>query len=243
VRYQHKYGADLIKFTATGGVLSINDSGDLQQFSEQEMTSIVNTARLLGMKVAAHAHGKRGMEAAIKAGVDSIEHGTYLDADTIALFKKHGTYLVPTILAGKTVAEMAKKPGALHPTVRAKAARIGPLIQDSFRRAYAGGVKIAFGTDSGVSTHGENAREFAYMVEAGMPPIEAILSATRSAADLLGAADAVGSIQPGRFADVVAVAGNPLDDITELQRIVFVMKGGSVYKDAAPRSGSTGSGR
>jgi imidazolonepropionase-like amidohydrolase len=231
VRYQHKYGADLIKFTATGGVLSINDSGDLQQFSDDEMQSIVSTAHRLGMKVAAHAHGKHGMEAAIRAGVDSIEHGTYLDAETIELFKKHGTYLVPTIIAGKTVAEMAKKPGALHPSVRAKAARIGPLIQDAFRRAYAGGVKIAFGTDSGVSNHGENAREFVYMVEAGMPPGEAILSATRSAADLLGASDAMGSIQAGRFADVIAVAGDPLKDISELQRVVFVMKGGVVHKD------------
>jgi imidazolonepropionase-like amidohydrolase len=233
VRYQHKYGADLIKFTATGGVLSIGDSGDLQQFSDAEMTSIVDTAHLLGMKVAAHAHGKLGMEAAIRAGVDSIEHGTYLDADTIKLFKQHGTYLVPTIIAGKTVAEMAKKPGALHPSVREKAARIGPLIQDSFRRAYAGGVKIAFGTDSGVSNHGENAREFGYMVEAGMPPIEAILSATRSAADLLGASDRVGSIQAGRFADIVAVPGDPLKDISQLQHVAFVMKGGVVYKHVA----------
>jgi imidazolonepropionase-like amidohydrolase len=243
VRHQHKYGADLIKFTATGGVLSINDSGDLQQFTNEEMKAIVETARLLGMKVAAHAHGKRGMEAAIRAGVDSIEHGTYLDAETIEVFKKYGAYLVPTILAGKTVAEMAKKPGALHPSVRAKAARIGPLIQDSFKRAYAAGVKIAFGTDSGVSTHGENAREFGYMVEAGMPPIEAVLSATRHAADLLGASDLVGSIQPGRYADVIAVAGDPLQDITELQRVTFVMKGGTIYKEGSPPSGTNGPGR
>jgi imidazolonepropionase-like amidohydrolase len=243
VRYQHKYGADLVKFTATGGVLSINDSGDLQQFTDAEMTSIVQTARLLGMKVAAHAHGKHGMEAAIRAGVDSIEHGTYLDNETIQLFKQRGTYLVPTILAGKTVAEMAKKPGVLHPSVREKAARIGPLIQDSFRRAFAGGVKIAFGTDSGVSNHGENAREFAYMVEAGMPPIEAILSATRAAADLLGAGDLVGSVQAGRFADVIAVAGDPLKDITELQRVVFVMKGGVVHKDGRVPAMTTASGR
>ena len=236
VRYQHKYGADLIKFTATGGVLSINDSGHLQQFSMAEMQSIVDTAHLLGMKVAAHAHGKEGMESAIKAGVDSIEHGTYLDDETIALFKKHGTYYVPTILAGKTVAEMAKKPGALHPSVREKAAKIGPLIQGAFARAYKAGVKIAFGTDSGVSAHGENAREFGYMVEAGMPAMEAILSATRNAADLLGATDNVGSIQPGRFADVVAVAGDPLTDISELQRVTFVMKGGRVYKGASPPS-------
>ena len=232
VRYQHKYGADLIKFTATGGVLSINDSGDLQQFSDAEMRSIVETAHQLGMKVAAHAHGKRGMEAAIRAGVDSIEHGTYLDDETIALFKKFGTYLVPTVMAGKTVEEMAKTPGLLHPSVREKAARIGPLIQGAFGRAYKGGVRIAYGTDSGVSKHGENAREFAYMVEAGMPPAEAILSATKSASDLLGAADHVGSIQKGRYADIIAVVGDPLKDISELQRVTFVMKGGIVYKSA-----------
>ena len=233
VRYQHKYGADLIKFTATGGVLSINDSGDLQQFSDAEMRSIVETAHLLGMKVAAHAHGKRGMEAAIRAGVDSIEHGTYLDDETIALFKKHGAYLVPTVLAGKTVEEMAKTPGLLHPSVRDKAARIGPLIQGAFGRAYKGGVKIAFGTDSGVSKHGENGREFGYMVEAGMPAMEAILSATRSAADLLGASNSIGSIQKGRFADVIAVDGDPLTDIGLMRKVTFVMKGGVVHKGAA----------
>jgi imidazolonepropionase-like amidohydrolase len=204
------------------------------------MRSIVDTAHLLGMKVAAHAHGKRGMEAAIRAGVDSIEHGTYLDDETIALFKKHGAYLVPTVLAGKTVEEMARTPGLLHPSVREKAARIGPLIQGAFGRAYKGGVKIAFGTDSGVSKHGENGREFGYMVEAGMPAIEAILSATRSAADLLGASNAIGSIQKGRFADVIAVNGDPLKDIGLMQRVSFVMKGGVVHKGAAP-SKATGS--
>jgi len=234
VRYQHKYGADVIKFTATGGVLSINDSGDLQQFSDEEMRAIVETSHLLGLKVAAHAHGKRGMEAAIRAGVDSIEHGTYLDEETIALFKKHNTWYVPTIIAGKTVEEMSKKPGALHPSVREKAAKIGPLIQGAFARAWKGGVKIAFGTDSGVSAHGENAREFGYMVEGGMPPIEAILSATRNAADLLGASDRVGSIQKGRFADIVAVDGDPLKDIAEMRRVRFVMKGGVVYKGGPP---------
>jgi len=230
VRYQHKYGADLIKITATGGVLSIGDSGDAQQFTDEEMHAIVEAAHLLGMKVAAHAHGKRGIEAAIKAGVDSIEHGTYGDAQSFALYKEHGTYLVPTIIAGKTVAEMATIPGHFHPSVQAKAATIGPLIQDMFRRAYAAGVKIAFGTDSGVSNHGDNAREFTYMVEAGMPPSEAILAATRSAADLLGASDRIGSIQAARFADIIAVAGNPLTDIGELRRVTFVMKGGKVYK-------------
>jgi imidazolonepropionase-like amidohydrolase len=235
VRYQQKYGADLIKFVATGGVLSVGDSGDLQEFTDEEMHAIVETAHLLGMKVAAHAHGKRGIEAAIRAGVDSIEHGTYMDAETIKLFKEHGTYLVPTIIAGKTVAELAKIPGHFPPTVQVKAAAIGPLMQGMFSRAYAGGVKIAFGTDSGVSKHGDNAREFQYMVEAGMPPIEAILAATRGGADLIGASDRIGSLQAGRFADVVAVAGNPLSDITEMQRVTFVMKGGVVYKGTGTR--------
>jgi len=235
VRYQHKYGADLIKFTATGGVLSIGDSGDAQQFTDEEMRAIVEAAHLLGMKVAAHAHGKKGIEAAIRAGVNSIEHGTYSDDATFAMFKEHGTYLVPTILAGKTVAEMATIPGFFHPTVQVKAATIGPLIQDMFKRAYAAGVKIAFGTDSGVSNHGENAREFEYMVQAGMPAIEAILAATRNGADLIGASDRIGSIQSGRFADLVAVAGNPLTDIGEMRRITFVMKGGVVFKGAGAK--------
>jgi imidazolonepropionase-like amidohydrolase len=232
VRYQHKYGADLIKITATGGVLSIGDSGDAQQFTDEELKAIVEASHLLGMKVAAHAHGKRGIESAIRAGVDSIEHGTYGDDETFRLFKQHGTYLVPTILAGKTVAEMATIPGHFHPSVQEKAARIGPLIQDMFKRAYAAGVKIAFGTDSGVSNHGDNAREFQYMVEAGMPAMEAIQAATRGGADLIGASDRIGSVQAGRFADLVAVAGNPLTNIAELKRITFVMKGGVVYKGA-----------
>jgi imidazolonepropionase-like amidohydrolase len=230
VRHQHKLGADLIKITATGGVLSIGDSGDAQQFTDQEMHAIVEAAHLVGIKVAAHAHGKSGINAAIRSGVDSIEHGTYADDESFRLFKEHGTYLVPTILAGKTVAELATIPGHFHPTVRAKAERIGPLIQDMFRRAYAAGVKIAFGTDSGVSNHGENAREFGYMVEAGMPAMEAILSATRGGADLIGAADRIGSIQAGRFADVIGVAGNPLADISELRRVTFVMKSGAIVK-------------
>ena len=230
VRYQHKYGADLIKITATGGVLSIGDSGDAQQFTDEEMRAIVEAAHLLGMKVAAHAHGKSGINAAIRAGVDSIEHGTYGDAESFKLYKERGTYLVPTILAGKTVAELATIPGHFHPTVQAKAARIGPLIQDMFKQAYAAGLKIAFGTDSGVSNHGDNAREFGYMVEAGMPAAEAILAATRNAADLIGAADRIGSLQPGRYADVIAVAGNPLTDISELRRVTFVMKSGKVVK-------------
>jgi len=230
VRYQHKYGADLIKITATGGVLSIGDSGTAQQFTDAELLAIVEAAHLLGMKVAAHAHGKRGIDSAIRAGVDSIEHGTYGDEESFRLYKEKGTYLVPTVLAGKTVAEMATIPGHFEPSVQVKAATIGPLIQGMFGRAYKAGVKIAFGTDSGVSNHGENAREFGYMVDAGMPAIEAILSATRAGADLIGAPDKIGSLQAGRYADIIAVAGNPTTDITELRRVTFVMKGGKVFK-------------
>jgi imidazolonepropionase-like amidohydrolase len=239
VRYQHKYGADLIKFTATGGVLSIGDSGTAQQFSDAEMRAIVETAHLLGIKVAAHAHGKHGMEAAIRAGVDSIEHGTMLDNETIALFKQHRTYLVPTLLAGKTVADMAKIPGHLHPTVQAKAADLGPRMLDMARRAYKGGVRMAFGTDSGVSKHGDNAKEFALLVEAGVPPAEAVLMATKHAANLIGAADRIGSIQPGRFADLIAVSGDPTRDVTELERVRFVMKGGVVVRPWTTSPGPT----
>jgi imidazolonepropionase-like amidohydrolase len=230
VRYMVKYGADHIKFTATGGVLSIADSGSGQQFTLEEMKAIVDTAHMLDRKVAAHAHGAEGMKVALRAGVDSIEHGTYLDDETIALFKKHGAYLVPTIIAGKTVENAAKVPGFFPPPVEAKARTIGPLIQNAFGRAYRGGVKIAFGTDAGVCPHGQNAKEFEYMVEAGMPAIEAILSATRNAADLLGQSQNIGSLQAGRYADLVAVKGDPTSNIKLLQNVSFVMKGGQVYK-------------
>ena len=230
VRYMAKYGADHIKVMATGGVLSVGDSGAGQQLTFEEMKAVVETARLLDRKVAAHAHGVEGMKDAIRAGVASIEHGTYLDDEAIALFKKHGAYLVPTIIAGKTVESAAKIPGLLPPAVAEKARTIGPLIQNSFAKAYRGGVKIAFGTDAGVCPHGQNAREFEYMVEAGMPPMEAILSATRAAADLLGQSARVGQIQAGRYADIVAVKGDPVADIKLLQNMTFVMKGGRVYK-------------
>jgi imidazolonepropionase-like amidohydrolase len=230
VRYMVKYGADHIKITATGGVLSIADSGSGQQFTFEEMKAIVEAARLLDRKVAAHAHGVEGMKEAIRAGVASIEHGSYLDDEAIALFKKHGTYLVPTIIAGKTVENAAKVPGFFPPAIAAKAKTIGPLIQNAFARAYRGGVKIAFGTDAGVFPHGQNAKEFEYMVEAGMPPMAAILSATRGGADLIGRPDEVGSVRPGRYADLVAVKGDPLTEIKLLQNVSFVMKAGQVYK-------------
>ncbi len=230
VRYQSKYGADHIKISATGGVLSIADSGSGQQMTLEEMKAIVDTARMLDRKVAAHAHGAEGMKDALRAGVSSIEHGSYINTEAIALFKKHGAYLVPTIIAGKTVENAAKIPGFFPPAIEAKAKTIGPLIQNAFGRAYRGGVKIAFGTDAGVVEHGKNAKEFEYMVEAGMPPIEAILSATRSAADLIGRSSDIGSIQAGRYADIVAVKGDPVADIKLLQNVSFVMKAGQVYK-------------
>jgi imidazolonepropionase-like amidohydrolase len=194
------------------------------------MESVVETAHALHRKVEAHAHGQQGIKNALRAGVDSIEHGTYLDDEAIKLFKKHGTYLVPTISAGKWTAEKAKEPGYYPPAIAAKALGLDEMIQKAFARAYRAGVKIAFGTDAGVYPHGLNAREFEYMVEAGMPPLEAILAATRGAADLLGKSADVGSIQPGRYADLVAVKGDPLEDIKLLQDVGFVMKEGEVYK-------------
>ncbi len=237
VRAQVKRGADVIKLTATGGVLSNTDSGTDQQFFGDELEAIVKAATLLGRRVAAHAHGAAGINAALRARVNSIEHGTYLNATSIALFKETGAFLVPTVIAGKTVAERARTPGFFPPPVRVKALRVGPQIQDALRRAHAGGVRIAFGTDSGVSPHGENAREFQYMVEAGMTELESIAAATVNAAELLGLSREIGTIEPGKAADLIATARNPLIDITELQRVVFVMKDGVIHKPSsgAPR--------
>ena len=230
VRARYKEGADLIKVTATGGVLSQARSGQNAQYTEDELRAIVSTAKDYGFRVAAHAHGAEGMKRAIRAGVDSIEHGTFMDDETIALFKKHGAWYVPTISAGRYVAEKSKEADYYSPMVRPKAAAVGPLIQATFGRAYKAGVKIAFGTDAGVFPHGENAKEFAYMVEAGMPALEAIRSATLSAATLLDQSKTLGSIEPGYAADIVAVSGDPLRDITLLQSVKFVMKAGVVYK-------------
>ena len=230
VRQRYKDGADLIKITATGGVLSVAKSGHNPQFSEEEIRAVVETAKDYGFSVAAHAHGAEGMKRAIRAGVDSIEHGTLMDEEVMALMKQHGTYYVPTIIAGKWVAEKAEQEGFFPDAVRPKAAAIGPKIQATFARAYQSGVKIAFGTDSGVSPHGHNAKEFAYMVEAGMPPLEAIRSATLEAARLLGQEDRLGTLEAGKLADVVAVPDDPSRDISSLQRVSFVMKDGVVYK-------------
>ena len=230
IRQRYKDGADTIKITATGGVLSVAKSGQNPQFMDDELTAIVETARDYGMKVAVHAHGKEGMIRAIKAGVASIEHGTYMDKEVMKLMKTPGTYYVPTILAGNFVAEKAKIDGYFPDIVRPKAAAIGPLIQATFGKAYKAGVNIAFGTDSGVSAHGDNAQEFALMVEAGMPPAEAILSATVNTAKLLDVEETLGTLEAGKLADIIAVKGNPLTDISVLEHVQFVMKDGKIYK-------------
>lgn len=231
VRQRYKDGADWIKITATGGVLSVAKSGQNAQFTDEELASIIQTANDYGMKVAAHAHGTEGMKRAVIAGITSVEHGTYMDREVMRLMKQHGTYYVPTILAGNWVAEKSKIDGFFPALVRPKAAAIGPLIQNTFKEAYEFGVPIVFGTDTGVSAHGDNAQEFALMVESGMPQMEAIQSATSVAADFLDIADTHGSIVAGKQADIIAVPGDPLDDITALERVNFVMKGGSVYKN------------
>lgn len=230
VRSQVKRGADLIKLTATGGVLSNTAAGTEQQFFADELEAIVATGHLLGRKVAAHAHGTRGINAALRAGVDSIEHGTYLDDESIQLFRKTRAFLVPTVLAGKTVEERARIAGYFPPSVAKKALEIGPLLQAALARAHKGGVRIAFGTDSGVSEHGENGREFALMVDAGMNEMEVLAAATINAAQLLGLDDEIGLVEAGWTADLIATDRNPLIDITELQRVRFVMKGGEIHK-------------
>jgi len=231
VRERIKRGSDLIKITATGGVLSNTAAGVDQQMFDDELRAAVETAHSMGRKIAAHAHGTNGINAALRAGVDSIEHGTYLDDESIKLFLEHGAYLVPTIHAGKFVAAKAEEPGYFNDAIRAKAAAVGPQIQGSFAKAYKAGVKIAFGTDVGVGEHGTNWLEFVYMTEAGMPNSEALASATVAAADLLGISDLVGTLETGKRADLIAVGGDPLTDIHAMGDVVFVMKGGQVFKD------------
>jgi imidazolonepropionase-like amidohydrolase len=230
VRQRYKDGADLIKITATGGVLSMATSGDNAQFSDDELAAIVATAKDYGFTVAAHAHGADGMLRAVNAGVTSIEHGTYMNDEIMRAMKKKGTYYVPTILAGATVAELAQKDDYLPEVVRPKAAKIGPQIKGTFTRAYTSGVKIAFGTDTGVSAHGENAREFELMVECGMPPMIAIQAATMEAAKLLRIEDRLGSVEKGKIADLVAVKDDPLTNIATMKDVRFVMKDGVIYK-------------
>ncbi len=232
VRQRYKDGADLIKITATGGVLSLAKNSQNPQFSDEVLEAIVDTANDYGFMVAAHAHGAEGMKRAIRAGVRTIEHGTFMDDEVMQLMKEHGTYYVPTIMAGKWVEAKARIDGFFPDVVRPKAAVVGPLIAETFAKAYKAGVKIAFGTDTGVSAHGDNAEEFGHMVENGMPAMEAIQSATSVTAELLGIADDVGTLEAGKFADLIAVDGDPLADISILQKVQFVMKEGVVYRHA-----------
>ncbi|MEX0843941.1 MAG: amidohydrolase family protein [Balneolaceae bacterium] len=231
VRQRYKNGADHIKITATGGVLSVAKSGDAPQFFEDELDAIVQTAKEYGMHVAAHAHGTEGMKRAVEAGVLTIEHGTHMTEEVMDLMIEKGTYYVPTITAGKWVAEKAKVEGYYPDLVVPKALEIGPKIQNTFAKAYKHGVKIAFGTDAGVFPHGLNGQEFRYMTEAGMPVIEAIKSATITAATVLGLQDQIGTIEAGKFADIVATDDNPLNDVSTLEFVSFVMKGGKVYQN------------
>jgi imidazolonepropionase-like amidohydrolase len=230
VRYAHKRGAGVIKIMSTGGVLSANDALDARGFSDEELAAIVDEARLLGLKVCSHAHGAAGIKSAVRAGVNSIEHGTYLDDEAVRLMKAKGCWLVPTRSAGEWVYDQADK-GGIPPHSVAKAKQVGPVMRDSFRRAYRGGVRIAFGTDAGVFPHGENAREFKLMTDLGMSPMEAIVAATGDAAELLGWNE-VGRVEAGRWADFVAVPGDPLADITLLERPSVVVKGGAIVRDA-----------
>ncbi|MCC3158373.1 amidohydrolase family protein [Hymenobacter sp. 15J16-1T3B] len=231
VREQYKRGADLIKIASTGGVLSVAKDGSAPQMTEEEIRAVVETAHDLGLRVACHAHGAEGMKRAVRAGVNSIEHGTLMDDEVFRLMKKNGTWYVPTIIAGKSVADSATKhPNYYPPLVTPKALAIGPRLQGTFGRAYKAGVKIAFGTDASVYRHGVNAKEFQYMVEAGMPPLEALRAATLNAAELLGQPDNLGALEPGKLADVVAVDGDPLQDVGSLLRVRFVMKQGAVYR-------------
>ncbi len=232
VRRLRREGADLIKIMPSGGVMSIGDDPKLQLMDDDEIKAVIETAHALGMKVAAHAHGKQAIDHTIALGVDSIEHGSFADTESYKLFKAHGTYLVPTMLVGQRVYDRAKNhPEDLNPSTAQKALSVVPVMLRNLGAAHAAGVKIAFGTDTfGLSRHGENAQEFAIMVSAGMSPMESIAAATSSAADLIGDSADIGSVQPGRYADVIAVAGNPLKDVTELERVRFVMKGGMVYK-------------
>jgi imidazolonepropionase-like amidohydrolase len=231
VRALRRQGVDLIKIMPSGGVLSIGDDPSLQLMADDEIKAVVETAHALGLKVAAHVHGREAINHAIVLGVDSIEHGSYADAESYALFKAHGTYLVPTLLVGQTVYDVARThPEQLNPSSAAKALTIAPLLQKNLGDAYRAGVKIAFGTDQSLAPHGTNAKEFALMVKAGMTPMDAIWAATASAADLIGDTRDIGSVQAGRYADLVAVSGDPLKDITVLEHVGFVMKGGQVFK-------------
>jgi len=230
VRQRYKEGSDVIKITASGGVLSMSANGENPQFTEEEVKAIVDAAKDYGFKVAAHCHGVEAMKRAIRGGVSSIEHGTLMDESVFPLMKQYGTYLVPTIIAGRSSADSAKIPGYYPPMVTKKALEIGPRVQATFAKAYKAGVKIAFGTDAGVYAHGKNWIEFRYMTEAGMPLIEAIQTATWNAADLMGTQAILGSIEKDKLADIIAVPGDPTKNVELMGQVNFVMKDGVIYK-------------
>ena len=231
VRQRYKDGSDCIKITATGGVLSQAKDGTNAQFTEEEIKAIVSAAKDYGFKVAAHAHGAEGLKRAIRGGVNSIEHGSYMDDEGIKLMKQFGTWYVPTIIAGKSTGDSAKIPGYYTDIVTPKALAVGPQIQNTFAKAYKAGVKIAFGTDAGVYAHGKNWMEFIYMTEAGMPILEAIHCATVNASELLGESSRLGSIETGKLADIIAVDGDPTKDVKVMGKVKFVMKDGVVYRN------------
>jgi len=231
VRQRYKDGSDCIKITATGGVLSQAKDGTNAQFTEEEIRAIVSAAKDYGFKVAAHAHGAEGIKRAIRGGVNSIEHGTYMDDEGMKLMKQFGTWYVPTIIAGKATGDSAKIPGYYSDIVTPKALAVGPNIQATFAKAYKAGVKIAFGTDAGVYAHGKNWIEFVYMTEAGMPILEAIHCATVNASELLGESTRLGSVETGKLADIIAVDGDPTKDVKVMGKVKFVMKEGVVYKN------------
>lgn len=228
VRQRYKDGADGIKLTVTGGVLSVAKSGDNPQFTEEEVIAVVNAAKDYGMWVAVHAHGSEGMKRAVIAGVNSVEHGTFMTEEVMDLMINKGTYYVPTISAGEFVAEKAKIDNYFPEIVRPKAASVGPQIGNTFNKAYKRGVKIAFGTDAGVQPHGTNWKEFVYMVKFGMPPMETIQSATINTAKLLKIDSILGSIEVGKMADIIAIDGNPIENINTMENVVFVMKEGEL---------------
>jgi len=231
VRQRYKDGSDLIKITATGGVLSIAKDGSGPQFTDDELKAIVETAKDYGFHVAVHAIGAEGTRRAVAAGVTTIEHGSLITESIADLMKEKGTYFCATITAGESISDLAKIPGYYHPLVVPKALQIGPQDKAAFAMAYKRGVKVAFGTDAGVYPHGENAREFGYMMEAGMPAMETIQTATMTSATVLGMADKLGSLEAGKIADIVAVDEDPLKNIKTLLKVKFVMKDGVVYKN------------
>ncbi len=229
-RNQIKYGADLIKITSTGGVMTDRATGTGQQMEMDELREVVRAAARMGRKVASHAHEEDGIVAALEAGVASIEHGTFTGDEAIPLFLETGAYLVPTLLAGKTVAAAAVETNVLSPAMAEKAIRVGNAMAANFERAHKAGVRVAFGTDSAISPHGQNAQEAVLMVEAGMDEMDVLVTATINSADLLDMSESIGTIEAGKFADIIAVSGSPLDDIEELLDVDFVMKGGKVFK-------------